>query len=43
MIIYFLKEDEIIQHFYIEDRELIDDKKCFLWGENKEIHLRYIP
>ena len=42
-LIYFLKEDEIIQHFYIEDRELIGDKICFLCGEKKEIHLGYIP
>ena len=42
-IAYLLKEDGIIQHFYIEDRELIGDKLCFLCGEKKEIHLGFIP
>ena len=42
-LIYFLKENEIIQHFFIEDREFIEDKICFLCGEKKEIHLGYIP
>ena len=39
---YFLKEEGIIQHFYIEDRKSID-KLCFLCGEQKEIHLGNIP
>ena len=39
---YFLKEQGIIQHFYIEDRKSID-KLCFLCGEQKEIHLGNIP
>ena len=42
-LIYLLKEDGIIQHFYIEDKELIGDKICFLCGEKKEIHLGFIP
>ena len=40
---YFLNEGGIIQHFYIEDKELLENKICFLCGERKEIHLGYIP
>ena len=40
---YFLKEGGIIQHFFIEDRESSENKVCFLCGENKEIHLGYMP
>ena len=40
---YFLNEDGIIQHFYIEDRESSENKVCFLCGERKEIHLGYMP
>ena len=40
---YFLKEGGIIQHFYIEDKESLEGKICFLCGEKKEIHLGNIP
>ena len=40
---YFLKENDIIQHFFIEDRNIINDKLCFLCGEKKQNHLGYIP
>ena len=33
---YFLKEGGIIQHFYIEDKDSLENKICFLCGEKKE-------
>ena len=40
---YFLKENGQIQHFFIEDQKIKNEKLCFLCGEKKEIHLGYIP
>ena len=39
---YFLKENGIIQHFFIEEKKE-NNKVCFLCGDKKEIHLGYIP
>ena len=40
---YLLKENGQIQHFFIEDLKIKNEKLCFLCGEKREIHLGYIP
>ena len=40
---YFLKENGLIQHFFIEDQKIKNDKLCFLCEDKKENHLGYIP
>jgi len=39
---YLSKENKIIQHHFIQNRDK-NDNKCYICGEQKEIHLGYIP
>ena len=37
---YMSFENGIIQHIFIKDRRNISNKKCYICGENEEIHLK---
>ena len=39
---YLSKENKIIQHHFIQNRDK-NDNNCFICGEQKEIHLGFIP
>ena len=39
---YLSKENKIIQHHFIQNRDK-NDNKCYICREQKEIHLGYIP
>ena len=39
---YLSKENKIIQHHFIQNRDK-NDNKCYICGEQKEIHLGFIP
>ena len=40
---YILREDGIIQHYFIEDQKIKENKLCFICGEKENIHLSYFP